>query len=335
MNEEFSILAASWLGPEGYGNDLTGLRDWPTPLAEQLRGGELDGLHWSLLSDSDPSRFLRMDLMCRLGFMAAELLDAGFDTMSDERRERTGVCVESFTGCLDTDIHFALTPRPSIFAYTLPSTVIGEICIRFRLRGPVLGLVPTAPGGGHGSSEATDWLRRGEAQSVLCLSIEAMNHSTANSMPLPVELSTAGWHAAALLLGRAEGSSRAQPLAAGSLTDIAIACVRAPGRNALAISNRRKIESMLNAMAPPIETLIEELKTKIIAGFRLEGVTTANIDGDAPIFGGGIGLDSIDALELVAILEQDYGIVITERAVANKAFASVRALAEFVAANRA
>ena len=45
-------------------------------------------------------------------------------------------------------------------------------------------------------------------------------------------------------------------------------------------------------------------------------------------------MDSIDALELVAILESDYGIVITERSVADKAFASLRALAEFVAANR-
>lgn len=83
-----------------------------------------------------------------------------------------------------------------------------------------------------------------------------------------------------------------------------------------------------------MESLIEELKTKLIAGFRLEGVTPADIKPDDAIFGSGLDLDSIDALELVAILEQDYGIVITERAVADKAFASVRALAEFVAANR-
>jgi acyl carrier protein len=80
--------------------------------------------------------------------------------------------------------------------------------------------------------------------------------------------------------------------------------------------------------------LIEELKAKIIAGFRLEGVTPEEIQTDAPLFGTGLGLDSIDALELVAILEQDYGIFIQERQVADRAFASVRALAEFVAANR-
>jgi len=84
-----------------------------------------------------------------------------------------------------------------------------------------------------------------------------------------------------------------------------------------------------------MEPLIEELKQKIIAGFNLEGVTPADIKADEPLFGAGLELDSIDALELVAILEQDYGIVITERSVADKAFASLRALAEFVAANRA
>ena len=80
--------------------------------------------------------------------------------------------------------------------------------------------------------------------------------------------------------------------------------------------------------------LIEELKTKIIATLNLEGIKPSDIKEAEPIFGTGLGLDSIDALELVALLEQDYGIMIQERQVADKAFASVQALAEFVAANR-
>jgi acyl carrier protein len=84
-----------------------------------------------------------------------------------------------------------------------------------------------------------------------------------------------------------------------------------------------------------VDALIAELKAKIIAALRLEKVTPAEIRDDAPLFGVGLGLDSIDALELVALLEQDYGIVIQERAVADRAFASVRALAEFVANHRA
>ena len=219
MNQ-FFILAASYLGPEGFGNDQTGLRTWPLPLAEQLQRGELDGLHWSLLSASDPSRFLRMDLMCRLGFMAAELLDTNFDAMPDACRERIGVCVESFTGSLDTDIRFAQTPRPSIFAYTLPSTVIGEICIRFRLKGPVLSLISTNANATDALTEAAEWLRAGDAEMVLCFSIEALNRETASSISLPEDLRSPGWHAAALLLGRDENSPRSKPFAGGSLVEI-------------------------------------------------------------------------------------------------------------------
>ncbi|MBL9137321.1 MAG: acyl carrier protein [Verrucomicrobiales bacterium] len=83
-----------------------------------------------------------------------------------------------------------------------------------------------------------------------------------------------------------------------------------------------------------MDNLIHEIKTKIIAGFSLEKVTPQDIQTDAPLFGAGLGLDSIDALELVSILERDYGIVIQERGVADKAFASVRALAQFIVANR-
>jgi 3-oxoacyl-(acyl-carrier-protein) synthase len=214
------IHAASWLGPEGFGNDQTGLRAWPPPLKEDLSRGELGGLHWSLLSDSDPSRFLRMDLMCRLGFMAAELLGVNFDAMPDARRDRLGVCVESFTGSLDTDIRFAQTPRPSIFAYTLPSTVVGEICIRFRLKGPVLSLISPDTNGAGAIAEAGEWLRNDDAEMTLCLSIEAMNVSTADSISLPKNLLPRSWHSAALLLGRAENSPREKPFAAGALVDV-------------------------------------------------------------------------------------------------------------------
>jgi len=83
-----------------------------------------------------------------------------------------------------------------------------------------------------------------------------------------------------------------------------------------------------------MDALIAELKTKIITALNLEKVTPADIQDEAPLFGTGLGLDSIDALELVALLEQDYGIVIQERAVADKAFANVRSLADFVTHQR-
>lgn len=211
------IHAASYLGPEGYGNDQTGLNPWPAEVAGKLKTGKLDGLHWSLFSNADPSRFLRMDLMCRLGFLAAELLEMDFDAMPSEKRERIGVIVESFAGSLDTDIRFAQTPRPSSFAYTLPSTVIGELCIRYRLKGPVLSLVAAETGGHAVLAEAAECLRASDAEMVLCLSIEALNPATARTIALPEKLSPHGWHSAALLLGPPETNSREKVLPEGSL----------------------------------------------------------------------------------------------------------------------
>jgi len=77
-----------------------------------------------------------------------------------------------------------------------------------------------------------------------------------------------------------------------------------------------------------------ELKSKIIALFDLENVTPDQIEEDAPLFGAGLGLDSIDALELVVLLERDYGIVIKDMEAGRPAFQSVRTLAAFIDGHR-
>ena len=78
-----------------------------------------------------------------------------------------------------------------------------------------------------------------------------------------------------------------------------------------------------------------ELKARIIESLRLEDTTPGQIDDDAPLFGEGLGLDSIDALELVAMLENHYNVVIKDLEVGRPAFQSVRALADFIQAKRA
>ena len=83
-----------------------------------------------------------------------------------------------------------------------------------------------------------------------------------------------------------------------------------------------------------MDILLSELKTRIIESLRLEDITPDQIADDAPLFGTGLELDSIDALELVVMLENHYGIVIKDIEEGRPAFQSVRALAAFVQAKR-
>jgi acyl carrier protein len=82
------------------------------------------------------------------------------------------------------------------------------------------------------------------------------------------------------------------------------------------------------------EDLVLELKRLIINTLKLEDVTPEDIADDAPLFGEGLGLDSIDALELVVSLEKTYGVFIPDSEVGKKVFRSVNALAEFVKTHR-
>jgi acyl carrier protein len=76
--------------------------------------------------------------------------------------------------------------------------------------------------------------------------------------------------------------------------------------------------------------LINELKVKIIETLNLIDVVPENIDENAQLIGGDLGLDSIDVLELVMMLEKDYGVKIDSRELGVKVFASVSALADYV-----
>jgi acyl carrier protein len=79
-----------------------------------------------------------------------------------------------------------------------------------------------------------------------------------------------------------------------------------------------------------VEDLIAELKTHIVETLEIEDVRPEEIDTDAPLFREGLGLDSIDALELVVMVERHYGIKMKKMAEARAAFSSVRTLARFV-----
>ncbi len=76
------------------------------------------------------------------------------------------------------------------------------------------------------------------------------------------------------------------------------------------------------------------VKELIIARLKLEGMTPDQIEDQAPLFGDGLGLDSIDALELVLGIEQTFGVKIEDEAAGLKAFRSVEALTAFIAEHR-
>jgi acyl carrier protein len=79
--------------------------------------------------------------------------------------------------------------------------------------------------------------------------------------------------------------------------------------------------------------IAQRAKELLISGLRLE-ITPDEIVDAEPIFGAGLGLDSIDALEFVVLIEENFGVSIPDENVAKQALASIDALAEFVDAER-
>ena len=83
-----------------------------------------------------------------------------------------------------------------------------------------------------------------------------------------------------------------------------------------------------------IEELVSELKVNIIKTLGLIDVTPEDIKDDSPLVGGDTGIDSIDVLELVMMIEKDYGVKIDSKELGAKVFASVRALATYIFNNQ-
>lgn len=83
-----------------------------------------------------------------------------------------------------------------------------------------------------------------------------------------------------------------------------------------------------------MENLKLELKGKIIENLNLEDVEIDEIDNNDPLFGDGLGLDSIDALELIVMLDKDYGIKLSDPKKGKSIFESIDTMATYISANR-
>ena len=79
-----------------------------------------------------------------------------------------------------------------------------------------------------------------------------------------------------------------------------------------------------------MDELISELREKIVDALNLQDVAPQSIDPDEQLVGGRLGIDSIDVLEMVMLVEKDYGLAIDNRELGARVFASVRALAGFI-----
>lgn len=77
-----------------------------------------------------------------------------------------------------------------------------------------------------------------------------------------------------------------------------------------------------------------EIKEKIIAALNLEDVTAEDINDDDALFGDGLGLDSIDALELIVMLDKDYGIKLSDPKEGRNIFRSVNTMAAYITEHR-
>lgn len=83
-----------------------------------------------------------------------------------------------------------------------------------------------------------------------------------------------------------------------------------------------------------MEALKTELKEKIIKTLNLEDLTPADVNDNDPLFGDGMGLDSIDALELIVMLDKDYGIKLSDPKEGKNIFQSIETMAKYITEHR-
>ena len=83
-----------------------------------------------------------------------------------------------------------------------------------------------------------------------------------------------------------------------------------------------------------METLKQELKENIIEQLNLEVIAIEDINDDDILFGDGLGLDSIDGLELIVMLDKNYGIKLTDPKKGRAIFESIKVMAKYISENR-
>jgi len=160
-------------------------------------------------------KFHKMDPLCRLGLMSAELLLEGAAT-GQYPEDRIGVILSNSASSLETDERFNRTisdpdnyfPSPALFVYTLPNLMIGEICIRHKFKGENTCFISESFNAAFISDYVNDLLVSGSADLVICGWVELDRSHRYDAVLYLVERIPAGEAAAPASIFNAENAAR-------------------------------------------------------------------------------------------------------------------------------
>ena len=261
----------------------------------------------------DYPKFFKMDTLSKLGFVASEML------LKDEGKERfvsredRAVVLFNKTASLQADTNYQATiqdpenffPSPAAFVYTLPNIVTGEIAIRNKYYGETSFIVVESCDAHIMARQLMNAFQDPMTQSLLggWLDCNDENHFEAR-----------------LFLVEKQQFNNTESLESALVANLEIPTIKR--------LNNQQLNN--NTM----DELIYTLKQQIIEALNLEDMKPEDIDENASLFGEGLGLDSIDALELIVLMEKNYGIKLQDPSMGKEIFKSVAVMADYISKNR-
>ena len=292
-----------------------------TPEAVKLNGVDMSHAEQgnALLTElyrahvGDYPKFFKMDTLSKLGFVASEMLlkDEGEERFVP--REDRAVVLFNRTASLQADTNYQATiqdpenffPSPAAFVYTLPNIVTGEIAIRNKYYGETSFIVMESCDAQIMARQLMNAFQDPMTQSILggWLDCTDENHFEAR-----------------LFLVEKQQFNNIESLETELLNSLDISTIQRLNKQQL---NNNKMDE-----------LIYTLKQQIIEALNLEDMKPEDIDENASLFGEGLGLDSIDALELIVLMEKNYGIKLQDPNQGKEIFKSVAVMADYIQKNR-
>ena len=261
----------------------------------------------------DYPKFFKMDTLSKLGFVASGML------LQDEGQERfvpredRAVVLFNRTASLQADTNYQSTiqdpenffPSPAAFVYTLPNIVTGEIAIRNKYFGETSFIVTESCDAHIMARQLMNAFRDPMTQSILggWLDCTDEDHFEAR-----------------LFLIEKQQFNDIESFETALINSLDIPTIKRLNNQQL---NNKKMDE-----------LIYTLKQQIIEALNLEDMKPEDIDENASLFGEGLGLDSIDALELIVLMEKNYGIKLQDPSQGKEIFKSVAVMADFIQKNR-